>query len=118
MNRKIFGLVLLTLLILVLTVNLSRIKAVAGCGNILRESDEAEAVYRQELRDVLKEYGAKNAGINLSKGTADGETLEIDVCICLPSYIDFDDTETEDFLNALYAIDFGAENASVEFSFS
>ena len=65
-------------------------------------TDEQEITYRKQLKAVLKDCKASTAGINLSKRCVDGKTLEYEVVINLPKYIN--SSETGDILSELEAV--------------
>lgn len=109
---------LVSMVIVLFLTMLFSIRANAREKGFSKATDEAETIYRSDIRKVLKAEGAANAGINLTKITEDGRNFEYSVVINLPSYINLDDMEKENLLNELYAIKLDVENADVTFSFS
>lgn len=65
----------------------SHVKAVAKESYFSVETDEAEIEFRKEIKEVLKNYGAKSAGITMTKTCEDGHHLDYEVKINLPGYI-------------------------------
>ncbi len=65
----------------------SHVKAVARESYFSIETDGAEIEFRKEIKEVLKNYGAKNAGITMTKTCEDGHHLDYEVKINLPGYI-------------------------------
>lgn len=105
------------ILVLFLTMAMS-IKANGREKNMIKSNDAAETVYRNGIKAVLKDNGAKNAGVNLTKITEDGQHFEYKVVINLPGYLNLDNMEKENLLNELYEVELGMENADVTISFS
>ena len=79
-------------------------------------TDEQEIIYRKNLKAVLKDCKASTAGINLTKKCVDGKTLQYDVIINLPKYIQ--SSETESIREALESVDLDIDGATVTLSFS
>ena len=79
-------------------------------------TDEQEIEYRKNLKAVLKDCKASTAGINISKKCLDGKTLEYEVIINLPKYIQ--SSEAESIREALESVDLDIEGATVNLSFS
>ena len=79
------------IMILVLTVVMIggafSIRSLARPRSPFAATDEQEITYRKQLKAVLKDCKASTAGINLSKKCVDGKTLEYEVVINLPKYI-------------------------------
>ena len=110
----------LTLLILAFAVivifGLFTLHSLAKPHSPFEGADERETEYRQELKAVLKDCKASAAGINLTKRCNDGRTLEYNVVINLPKYINA--MEEEDIRTRLEAVDIGIAGATVKLSFS
>ena len=114
-NRKT-GLALLILTFAVIMIfGLFTLHSLAKPHNPFEGTDEQELEYRHELKVVLKSCKASTAGINLSKRCNDGHTLEYNVVINLPGYIDA--MEEEDIRTRLEAVDMGITGATVTISF-
>lgn len=80
------------------------------------DTDEAETLYRSEIRNVLKDAGVKNAGITMTKKCEDGRTFEYDVMINLPEYIDKNEEAKEKLVESLQELELDVSDSSVEFT--
>ena len=92
------------------------IRSLARPRSPFASTDEQEITYRKQLKAVLKDCKASTAGINLSKRCVDGKTLEYEVVINLPKYIN--SSEKGDILSKLEAVCLDIEGATVNLSFS
>ena len=114
-NRRT-GLTLLILTFVVIMIfGLFTLRSLARPHSPFEAADEQEVVYRKELKAVLKDCKASTAGINLSKRSNDGRTLEYEVVINLPKY--FNTEEEEDIRTRLEAVDIGIAGATVDILF-
>ena len=110
----LYGLLALAVLvILLITVS---IKAQAERKYFDDSTSTAEAAYRSELKDVLGEFGARNAGITMTKQSTDGTNFQYCVNVHLPEYIG--ETEKEIIARNLETVSIDVEKACVKFSFS
>ena len=113
-NIKMFIMVLV--LAVVMIGGAFSIRSLARPGSPFAATDEQEITYRKQLKAVLKDCKASTAGINLSKKCVDGKTLEYEVVINLPKYIN--SSEKDDIMSELKAVCLGIEGATVNLSFS
>jgi len=117
-EKNILGIILLTIVLIIAFGSVSHIKAVAKESYFSNATDAAETQFRTEIKDVLKTYGAKNAGITMTKISEDGYSLEYRVVISLPDYINLENGKEESIMADLNGIVLDVSEASVEFSFS
>ena len=113
-NIKLFVIVLV--LTVVCVGGAFSIRSLARPRSPFATTDEQEITYRKNLKAVLKDCHASTAGINLSKRCADGQTLEYEVIINLPKYIN--ETEKDGIMKELKSVDLGVNGATVNLSFS
>ena len=113
-NIKMFVLVLA--LTLVCVGGAFSIRSLARPRSPFAMTDEQEITYRKNLKAVLKDCKASTAGINLTKKCLDGKTLEYEVIINLPKYIQ--SSEAESIREALESVNLDIEGSSVTLSFS
>jgi len=113
-NIKMFIMVLAFLTLM--TGGIFSIRSVARPKSPFEATDEQEITYRKQLKAVLKDCKASTAGINLSKKCLDGNTLEYEVIINLPKYLN--NEEKDIILQELRTVDLGVEGAVVNLSFS
>ena len=117
-EKNILGIIILSAALILSVGCIFHIKAVAETSYFTRDTDTSESEYREELKDVLKAYGAKNAGITMTKTCEDGHTLNYKVVINLPDYINTENEKGEALIKALEAVELSVEDAYVTFSFS
>lgn len=117
-ERNLTIIIIVTIIGLLTFTGIFRIKAVAKETYFTEATDTAETDYREAVKDVLTEYGAKNAGITMTKTSGDGYTYNYKVAINLPTYINLDEAKEQELTQALSEIALDIENASVTFSFS
>lgn len=79
-------------------------------------TSKVEAAYRGELKDILGEFGACNAGITMTKQSADGVVYKYCVNVHLPEYIG--EAEKELIADSLETVVLDVESSFVSFSFS
>lgn len=92
-------------------------KASAGETGFSRRTDAAESAYRMEVKDVLGDYGMRNAGVTMTKTTYDGVNINYSVMIHISSY-NINKSEKEKLVSELNALTIDVDNAGVCFSFS
>ncbi len=117
-EKNVTGLIAGFIVLVLILCIFFRIKAVAKENYFSTDTDFCETRYRQEIKEVLNEAGAKNAGITMTKVSFDGRKLKYNVNINLPKYINLNNQEKENLLDSLYDIEMQVENSSVTFSFS
>lgn len=119
-ETKILFVLFVTFLLVLMLGGFFRIKAEAETSErcISASTDAAETLYRKEIKNVLKDAGAANAGVTLTKKCMDGKTLEYLVEVNLPKYIDFNAGRENALREALSAINLNVDNSNVTFSFS
>lgn len=115
-ERKVAFIILGTILLTLILGWTIHVKAVAKESYFSKDTDVFETAYRMELKDTLKEYGCKNAGITLTKTCEDGHHLDYEVVINLPGYIN--ESEKADLLESLRLVSLDVEDSSVSVSFS
>lgn len=115
-ERKVALIVLGTILLTIILGWTIHVKAVAREGYFSTDTDAFETAYRMELKDTLKEYGCKNAGITLTKTCEDGHHLDYSVVINLPGYIN--ESEEANLLKSLRLVSLDVEDSDVSISFS
>lgn len=80
-------------------------------------SKECEQEYIKSVKGILADYGVYNAGINLTKTSEDGTSIEYTVVI--NSYVidKMDDAETAQLYNSLIQTEPAIANSTVEIRF-
>lgn len=92
-------------------------KASADEPGFSARTDAAESSYRMEVKDVLGDYGMRNAGVTMTKTTYDGVNINYSVMIHISSY-NINKCEKERLISDLNSLEISVENAGVSFSFS
>lgn len=110
---------ILTALLIILSIAfITTTRADAKARTFSKETDEAETDFRLEVKEVLKNAGARNAGITMTKSCEDGHTFNYKVMINLPGYIEINNEEKENLMASLEALCIEVADSVVEFSFS
>ncbi len=118
-ERNLLGIVVLALGILCITFLLLHIKVSARESVFNKRSNTAEIEFRNEIKQVLKDYGIKNAGVTMTKITEDGVSIDYNISINLPSYKKLTTEEQKELEETLLGIKLnGGETSSISFSFS
>ncbi len=118
-ERNLLGIVVLALGILCITFLMLHIKVSARESVFSKRTNPAEIEYRNEIRQVLKEHGIKNAGVTMTKITEDGVSIDYNISINLPSYKKLTTEEQKELEETLLGIKLnGGETSSISFSFS
>lgn len=117
-EKNIAQVIFVTIILVIFLGMFFRIQAVAKENVFSETTDAAELEYRLELKCVLADFGAKNAGITMTKTSEDGRLLAYKVNINLPKYIDFNSEKETELREALDSKTLNVEGAVVSFSFS
>jgi hypothetical protein len=118
-ERNLLGIAVLALGILCITFLMLHIKVSARESVFNKRSNTAEIEFRNEIKQVLKDYGIKNAGVTMTKITEDGVSIDYNISINLPSYKKLTTEEQQKLEENLSGIEFKeGKSSSVSFSFS
>lgn len=94
------------------------ISASAGETGFSHRTDSAETAFKAGVKDVLGEFGMRNAGVTMTKVTYDGINVSYSVSIRVSSYTNFNQMEKGKMLERLETLNLEVANSEVVFSFS
>lgn len=117
-EKNILGLITLTFLAFLVAFGVTKIKAVAREQYFDKSADAYETEYKNEIKAVLKDFGAKNAGVTMTKTCADGVNYLYSVSINLPKYVSLENGKDESLLKTLSELELNVEGAEVTFYLS
>ncbi|MCR5311320.1 MAG: hypothetical protein K6E32_07910 [Lachnospiraceae bacterium] len=117
-EKSLMNVLILAAVLMAVMFFLLKISAEAKSNYFREDRTVAEAEFRASIRELLREEGYKNPGINLTKTSENGRTFEYRVWINLPTYYHITEIEEENLIKLLSDIEFFREDSSVHFSFS
>lgn len=118
LERKILGLLIITLLAIIFVGGMFRIQAVAKENCFSKDTDKVESMFVGEVKTVLAQYGAKNAGVTMTKTSEENRNVTYHVAVNLPKYISDSEEVSGKIKKALNDLSIEIECASTVFTFS
>ncbi len=89
-ERSLAGALILAAVLFTILFIIFKVRAEAKTIYFTEDRFALEAEFKTGARNLLKEYGIKNPGINITAVSADGHRFDYEVMIHLPSYISLD----------------------------
>ncbi|MCR4727118.1 MAG: hypothetical protein K5796_00515 [Lachnospiraceae bacterium] len=117
-EKTVFRMLTITFFAMIIMFFVLKITAEAGSGVMSKDYSACEATFKSDIRAVLGAEGIKNPGINVSRLSEDGKTLEYTVLINLPSYTALSSDREADLMVKLNGLKPVKEAGSVKYSFS
>lgn len=117
-EKTVFRMLTITFFAMIIMFFVLKITAEAGSGVMSKDYSACEATFKSDIRAVLGAEGIKNPGINVSRLSKDGKTLEYTVLINLPSYMVLSSDREADLMVKLNGLKPVKEAGSVKYSFS
>lgn len=117
-ETSIIKLLLATLAFMAALIWFFRITAVAKENYFSEDTDIYETNLRTDVREMLRDEGIINPGIEITKISEDGIRTDYSVVIRPADYLELSESEKEDIIKDLEGIGFPVQDSSVEYSFS
>ena len=117
-EKTVFQMLMFAFFAVLIMFFIFKIKAEAESGVMSKDYSAYEATFKKDVRALLFAEGIKNPGINVSKLSRDGKTLEYTVSINLPSYIELSNDKQAEIIGKLNELKPVKEAGNVKYSFS